>query len=164
MADLPPPTPDWLTSYQAKRKPGWQKGQSGNPRGRKPGSKNKRSLIAAEFEKAGSEVARVCIAKALEGDAACLSLVLTRIEPPLRPRSRTVEFDFDPDGSVAEQSKQILTAVSKGQVDPDTAKMLLDMLSAYVGLKDIEAFLNELKKLRNELPTGGVWTYDVQKA
>jgi hypothetical protein len=93
-----------------------------------------------------------------KGDAACLSLVLTRIEPPLRPRARTVEFDFDPDGSIAEQSKQILTAVSKGQVDPDTAKVLIDMLTAYVGLKDIESFLVELKKLRNDLPAGGVWT------
>lgn len=123
-------------------------GQSGNPAGRKVGIRNKRNVVAAEFEKEGSEIARVVMEKAKEGDMAAASLVLTRISPPLRAQAEKVTFDLNPDLPVADQAKQIMMAVSEGRIDPDTGRMLLDCLSAFIGLKDVETFLAELKRLR----------------
>ena len=134
-------------------------GQSGNPVGRPKGSKNKRTLMSEELEEAGSAVQRVVIAKALEGDMQAASLVMTRVSPPLRARPPTVEFEFDPNGTPFAMSSQILSAISKGQLDPDTGKMLLDCVAAHVGLRDIETFTAELERLRNAKGTkypGGV--------
>lgn len=155
-----PAQPEWLTNHQTGRKPGFQPGVSGNPNGRPKGAKNRRSLIATEFEKAGSEVARVVVEKAKAGDLRAAELLLQRIEPPLRPQAARVKFAIDPDQPIAEQSKALLIACSHGEISPEQFRLLMDCLSAYVGLKDVETFLAELKKLRNELPDGGVWTYD----
>jgi hypothetical protein len=51
------------------------------------GAKNRRSLIAAESERAGSEIARVVVDKAKAGDLRAAELLLQRIEPPLRPQA-----------------------------------------------------------------------------
>ena len=65
------------------------------------GAKNRRLLIAAEFERAGSEIARVVVDKAKAATFA-LELLLQRIEPPLRPQAARCTFSVDP-----EQSKSI---------------------------------------------------------
>ena len=147
MAEIPP-QPEWLTSFQQKRKPGFQPGFSGNSRGRVRGSRNKRSLIAEEFEKAGSEVARVVVEKAKAGDLRAAELLLQRIEPPLKPQAPRVTFTIDPDLPIAEQSKALLVACAEGDISPEQFRLLMDCLSAYIGMKDVEGFLDELRSLR----------------
>lgn len=133
-------------------------GVSGNPRGRPAGSRNRSNVVAAEFAKEGSAVARVVIEKAKEGDMSAASLVLTRISPPLRPQAAKVQFQLDPESPIGEQAKEIIVAVSRGDIDPDTCRLLLDCLSAFVGLRDVEHLLDELKALREKRPPipGGV--------
>ncbi len=77
-----------------------------------------------------------------------MSLWLSRLEPPLRPSAQRVQFDLDPDAPIADQAKQVMKAVAAGGIDPDTGKQLLDMLSAFIGMKDVETFLEELKRMR----------------
>lgn len=129
-------------------------GQSGNPKGRPPGTRNRKTLIAAEFEKAGSDVARMIVEKATTGDMRAAELLLQRLEPILKPEARRVEFDFDPEASVADQAKAVMAAVASGRMDPDTATQLVDLLTAYVGLKDVETFVNELRRLRESKRAG----------
>jgi hypothetical protein len=136
-------------------------GQSGNPAGRPKGSRDKKNVVAAEFAKEGSAIARVVIEKAKEGDMGAAALVLQRLSPPLRPQSEKVTFDFDPSLPLAEQGTAILIAVARGEIDPDTGKMLLDMVSAHLGLRDVETVLDELKRLREiktHIPGGIVET------
>lgn len=129
-------------------------GQSGNPSGRKSGSRNKKTLLREELEKDGSALATAIKSAALEGnDITAMSLWLSRLEPPLRSSAQRIQFDFDPTRPIAENATEILTRVSQGEIDPDTGKQLLDMLAAHVGLQDVETFLAELKKLR-EANTG----------
>lgn len=135
------------------------KGQSGNPAGRRPGSKNKKTLLRIELEKDGSELARVIKQKALEdGDMTAAGLWLARLEPPLRGSAQRVQFPLDPDAPIAEQAKAVVLAMSRGEIDPDTARQILDMLSAMVGLRDVEQLLDELKALREKRPPfpGGI--------
>jgi hypothetical protein len=158
MAEIPD-APDWLKNHQqAPRKPGFQPGQSGNPARRAKGSKNKRTLIAEEFEKAGSEVARVVVEKARAGDLRAADLLLQRIEPPLKPQSPRVTFAIDPDKPIADQAKALLGACSKGEISPEQFRLLMDCLSAFVGMRDVETFMDELKRLKAtthpELPGG----------
>ena len=155
------PEPEWLSSFNAKRKPGFQPGQSGNPAGRAKGSKNKKTLLREELERDGSELAQLIKNKAREGDTSCMAMWLARLDPPLRAAAQRAEFDLDPDAPVSDQARQVIVAVSRGQLDLDSARVLLDMLSAFVGLKDVETFLDELKRLKSaksqHIP-GGVLT------
>lgn len=123
-------------------------GQSGNPAGRPRGARDRKNVVAAEFAKEGSAVARVVIEKAKEGDMGAAALVLQRLSPPLRPQAEKVTFDFDPSLPLAEQGIAIVTAVSRGEIDPDTGKLCLDMIAAHLGLRDVETVLDELKRLR----------------
>lgn len=133
-------------------------GESGNVAGRPKGSRDKKNVVAAEFAKEGSAVARVVIDAAKEGDMQAASLILQRLSPPLRAQAEKVQFAFVPDAPVADQAKQIMLAVSEGRIDPDTGKMLLDMLSAFIGMKDVETFIAEFKRLKDSKPIipGGV--------
>ena len=126
-------------------------GVSGNPKGRPLGGKNRRTLLREELEKDGSALAAAIKAAALNPDSpdtTAMSLWLARLEPPLRPAAQRVQFELDTDAPIADQAKQILLAVSRGEVDVDTGKQLLDLLSAFVGLKDVETVIDELKRLR----------------
>lgn len=126
----------------------WKPGQSGNPAGRPVGSRNKRTLLEEQLAQAAPAVQGVVIDTALGGDMQAASLVMARVAAPLRARAEKVEFDFDPDAPVAEQAKQIMVATAGGQIDPDTCKLMLDCLCAFAGLRDVEHFLDELRRLR----------------
>ena len=136
-------------------------GQSGNPAGRLKGARDRKNVVAAEFAKEGSAIARVVIEKAKEGDMGAAALVLQRLSPPLRPQAEKVTFDFDPSLPLAEQGTAVVAAVARGEIDPDTGKMLLDMVAAQLGLRDVETVLDELKRLRQartQIPGGIVET------
>src|SRR6266850_8122204 len=71
----------------------FQKGQSGNPGGRRPGCRN-RATLAAEvlLEGEAEALTRKAVELALEGDTTALRLCLERIVP--QRRSRALAFDL----------------------------------------------------------------------
>lgn len=101
------------------------KGQSGNPAGKKPGTKNRKTLLLQELERDGSALAAAIKAKALEGDASCMSLWLSRLEPAARTRGETVEFAFDPAATPAQNIEAVLKAVAAGDMTVDTGAQLI---------------------------------------
>ena len=69
----------------------FQKGRSGNPAGRRPGSRNRATLAAeALLEGEAQALTRKAIELALEGDTTALRLCLERIVP--QRKSRVVAF------------------------------------------------------------------------
>jgi hypothetical protein len=116
----------------------FQPGKSGNPYGRRPGSRNKSNVIAAEFAKQGSELARVVMAKALEGDMSAAGLVLQRLSPPLRAAAEKVVFELDQSLPLGEQAKQIMAAVADGRIDPDTGNLLVSCIEKVAGIKTVD--------------------------
>ena len=133
--------PEWLQGFtpQPNKPPkGWQPGQSGNPKGRPVGSRNKKNVIAEEFEKDGSEVARVVMNAALEGDMQAANMVLQRLSPPLRARAEKVTFELTPDAPLTTQAQQIMSAVAEGSIDPETGQLLINCITAFAGLKQVD--------------------------
>jgi ribosomal protein S20 len=126
------------------------KGQSGNPAGKKPGTRSKLNLVAAEFLKEGSAIARTVIEAAKAGDMSAASLVLQRLSPPLRAAAEKVVFDLDQTLPLTEQAKQIMTAVSQGCIDPDTGAMLIACLDRVGNLKAVEELEARLAALENK--------------
>lgn len=125
----------------------FKKGQSGNPGGRPVGSRNKRTLAAKALDDASEDVAKAMIEAARGGDTAAGKLVLERIQPPLRPRAETVQFDLDPSASLTTQGQQVLAAVAAGELDPETGKILVECLTAFAGLKQTDELALRIAQL-----------------
>lgn len=133
--------PDWLKGFtpQPNKPPkGWQPGQSGNPKGRPTGSRNKKNVIAEEFEKDGSAVARVVMNAALKGDMQAANMVLQRLSPPLRARAEKVTFELTPDAPLHQQANQVLASVADGSIDPETGKLLIDCIQSVAGIRAVD--------------------------
>ena len=145
--------PEWLQGFtpQPNKPPkGWQPGQSGNPKGRPVGSRNKKNVIAEEFEKDGSEVARVVMNAALEGDMQAANMVLQRLSPPLRARAEKVTFELSPDAPLHQQANQVLASVAEGAIDPETGKMLIDCIQSVAGIRAVDELEARLQALEEK--------------
>jgi hypothetical protein len=132
----------------------WKPGESGNPAGRKPGTKIKRTILREQIEACGPELVSIIKTAALNPEdkdhmTAALAL-LARLEAPLRPAARAVEFEFDPDAAPGENANRVMASVAAGEIDPDTGNKLLTMLAATVGIADIETFAQELYRMREQ--------------
>lgn len=138
--------PSWLAAHQTTRQ-GWSPGQSGNPKGRPKGSLNRKSLLAEELEKEGSAIAKVVIAAAKGGDIQAANIVLQRVAPPLKARSEKVTFTLDSSQSLTEQARQVLQAIANGEIDPDTGKLLIECISGFAGLKEIDELATRLNAI-----------------
>ena len=90
MSDLILPKP----RGRARGRP-FEKGRSGNPGGRRRGSRNKATLAAAALLAGESEaLTRKAVEMALGGDPTAMRLCMERVLPPCR--ERTVKFSLPP--------------------------------------------------------------------
>ena len=112
------------------KSPGWKKGQSGNPRGRPKGSRNKATLLAiAALEGELSNIVRVVIDAAKGGDMAAARLVVDKLVPAMRDRPLTITL---PDVSTAEDCASAqataLAAVAAGDLLPSEGEALSGLI------------------------------------
>ena len=149
--------PSWLKNYVPAPPQRWVKGQSGNPAGKKRGTLNKRTLAAQAIVDETGAILDVVIAKAKAGDMTAAALIINRLVPTLRPRAERVQFEFDAKGSLAQQGEQVLQAMADGDLDPDTSKAVLDSISSFAGLRQIDELLRRIEAIevrRDESPDG----------
>jgi len=98
-------------------------GQSGNPAGKKPGTRNRATVLrAALADGEDFAAARIVIDKALSGDAVAARFIVDRLMP--RPRSRTIELDLPAGAGAADilaASNATIAAMAAGEITPDEA-------------------------------------------
>ena len=110
----------------------FRKGRSGNPAGRKPGSRNRKTLIAELLLEGESEaLARKAVELALGGNPAALRLCLDRLIAPRRePR---VPFALPPiagPADIAAAMAAVTAAVADGTLSPGEAYALSQTVDA----------------------------------
>jgi len=98
----------------------WQPGQSGNPKGRPPGIRNKATLMAmAVLEGDAERIAQQVVSAALAGDMTAARLVLERLVPPAREKPISLTFpDTSTASGVGEAANQVVQAVAAGELLP----------------------------------------------
>jgi hypothetical protein len=108
----------------------FQKGQSGNPRGRVEGSRNRATLLLDQLADAEAEaIQRQVIDAAKAGDLKAAELILTRIWPPRR--GRPVRLELPPvrtAAAVSDGMAAVVDAMSAGAVTPEEAATVSGVL------------------------------------
>ena len=107
-------------------------GVSGNPAGRKQGSRNRATLmLQALLEGEGEKVVREAVEMALAGNETASRLVLERLIPPVKERPISLELPALGQASdVAEAVRRAIEAVAAGQPMPSEAETVLKLLEA----------------------------------
>jgi hypothetical protein len=119
-------------------------GQSGNPKGRKPGTSPAakfRKVIAEE----ALEILDTLIQAAKGGDVAAAKVLLDRICPPLKPTSSAVTISAGK--NLVEHGENIIQAVLAGQIAPDIGAALIRALSEQSDLIKAEELAQRVERL-----------------
>jgi hypothetical protein len=123
-----------LANTRRKQAGGFQKGQSGNPRGRPAGSRNNATLACeALLEGQAEALTQKAVEMALSGDTVALKLCLERIYPARK--DRPVTFELPPITSArdaADVAAAVAEAVAAGHVTPGEAAEIGKVIEIYV--------------------------------
>jgi hypothetical protein len=127
----------------------------GNP-GRKPGSKNRTTVVAAALLDGEAEtLVRKAVELAKDGNVAMLKLLLGRI----LPRERLIEFDLPPmnfaDDAVASLGC-ILAAVAQGRISASEGACLSELIDTYTRAIEMADVVKRLDMLEAQINGGGV--------
>ena len=118
------------SSSSKKGKKGFEKGVSGNPEGRPPGSKNKLSQLAQKLLEADAEeIVTAIIEKAKSGDPTAQRLCLERIMSPMR--SSAIQIDLPKLGTPQDILKGydvLFEALGNGDLTMDELDRLSNIL------------------------------------
>jgi hypothetical protein len=130
-------------------------GQSGNPAGKKPGTRNRATLLAdALRDGEGETAARLIIDRALAGDGVALRFLLDRLIP--RRRDRAIELDL-PEGAEAGDglaaSNATIAAMASGEITPGEALTVTRVLDGR--LRALKAARRESTTQRSPSPLAG---------
>jgi hypothetical protein len=111
----------------------FEKGRSGNPSGRRPGSRNKATLAAAALLAGESEaLTRKAVELALAGDPTAMRLCIERLLPPCR--ERTVKFTLPPIENVSDISaamRAVTAALARGDITPGEAATIARVVETF---------------------------------
>ena len=124
----------FLANTVRKQAGGFQKGQSGNPRGRPAGSRNGATLACESLLEGQAEaLTQKAVDMALAGDTVALKICIDRIYPVRR--DRPVSFPLPPINSArdaADIATAIAHAVAAGHITPSEAAEIGKVIEIYV--------------------------------
>jgi hypothetical protein len=126
------------------RRPLFQPGQSGNPAGRRRGSRNKATLAAATLLD-GEALGLTCraVEAALAGDMLAMKLCLERVLPPCQERPVTFslpslaavgngKIDEPSPQNVSRAMNAVTTALACAEIAPDEAATIAGVYATFV--------------------------------
>jgi hypothetical protein len=104
----------------------WKPGQSGNPRGKPQGLRNRATLMVLRLmENGAEEITQTVIDAAKSGDLTAARLVLERLAPPAKERPISIELpSIQGSEGIAAAQEAILQAVAAGEILPGEASTL----------------------------------------
>ncbi|MCJ2025163.1 DUF5681 domain-containing protein [Methylobacterium sp. J-067] len=132
----------------------FQAGQSGNPAGKRAGTRNRASLaVEALLDGEAEALTRRAIEMALEGDGPAMRLCLERLCPPRK--DRPVTFDLPPIETAADLTKAtaaIVRAVAAGEISPAEAQDVAGVLELHRRALDMSDLVTRVAALEAAQP------------
>ncbi len=130
---------------------GWKPGQSGNPKGKTPGSGELQKLRASIAEHVPSILEQLVTA-AQGGDIQAARLILERVLPPVKATEQAVELELPADGTLTTTGRAVLSAVASGDLAPSQGAALLGAigsLARVIEIDELDARLTKLEEQQN---------------
>jgi hypothetical protein len=128
----------------------FQKGVSGNPRGKPRGARNKLTVLAERLTEGDvTAIVKVVSDAALAGDLTAAGMVLARVWPV--PKGRRVAFDW-PHGldvaGIGVAFDAVLTAIGAGQITVDEGNQIAGILERKATIMETHDLQKEIAELR----------------
>lgn len=125
-------------------------GRSGNPRGKRPGTRNATTIaVEALLQGQHEALTQAAISAALGGDMTAMRLCLDRIAPPRKDAPISFELPrIETAADTLAASTALLQAVAEGTVTPDEAGRVMALLTSHKALieaGDLEARISALE-------------------
>ena len=163
---------DTAQQKQPQRGPGrpFRPGQSGNPRGKPPGSRSRITLMAERLmEDDAGEIVKAVVKAAKKGDMAAARLILERIAPvrkgrPVRLSIPAVRTASD----VAAAMAAVAIAMANGNVTPEEALTVASVFEMRRKALETEEFEQRLRRSKRgdwngeSARTLDAWNYSKQ--
>jgi hypothetical protein len=128
----------------------WKKGVSGNPAGKKPGTRHRATRLA-ETLLDGETVALVkkCVEMAIDGDSAAMRICMDRLVPPRKSRPINIDLPaVDTCAGISQAQSVVVQVVADGEITPDEGQVLSSILETRrktLETADIEVRLGKLE-------------------
>jgi hypothetical protein len=121
----------------AKKPKGWQPGQSGNPRGKTPGSGELQRIRASIGEHVPAIIKQL-VAAAKGGDIQAARLILERVLPPVKAIEQAVTLQLPDGGTLTAKAGALLDAAASGELAPGQAAQLIAALGTICKLAEVD--------------------------
>ncbi len=129
----------------------FQKGRSGNPKGRPKGSRNKTTLMAEALINGQAEsLVKKVVQLALEGDLTCLRICLERLVP--MKKDAPFEIDLPDISTVANLPKlfTVLTAKLREGITPSEARTVMDLAQGVLKVLEVAELEQRISALEEK--------------
>ncbi|CDZ79880.1 hypothetical protein BN1013_00380 [Candidatus Rubidus massiliensis] len=130
----------------------FQKGRSGNPKGKIKGTRNKATLVAEQLLQGELEtICRRLVQEAVEGNMQAIKMVLDRLLPPKRNIPVAIDLPKLENSSDALDAIAYVTmAVSRGNLSIDEGESLSRMIEVYVRAMEAHDYETRLSKIEQK--------------
>ena len=130
----------------------WKIGQSGNPAGKKPGTRHKATQLAEILLDGQTEkLVNKCVEMAIDGDSTAMRICMDRLIPPRKSRPITIQLpDTKTAVGVADAQSTVVKTVAEGEITIEDGQALSSILEARrkaLETQDHEVRLNKLEEL-----------------
>ncbi len=126
--------------------PRFKSGQSGNPKGRPKGSKDKRTALRELLKPHAPDLISKAVELALDGDTTALKLCLDRLMPPFRTVDEPVLLAGLGE-TLTDHGRVILEAVVMGHITPSEAVTMLQAISLQARITEIDELERRVSQL-----------------
>jgi hypothetical protein len=131
---------------------GFKSGQSGNPKGRPTGTKDRRTLFRDMVEPSCPQLVQKAVDMALEGNEQMLKLLLDRLLPA-KPKDNPIDIDLTNDSPLA-KAKKIFAALSNKEVTAHEASTLLSAIVDETKIIETEDLTKRVEEIEHVMKGG----------
>ena len=136
-------------STPKKKPPGrWKPGESGNPKGRTPGTGEVAAIRAAIADRVPDLLAAM-MTRALDGDVGAARLLLERAVAPLKAVEQPQALTL-PDGTLTDQGRAVLLAVAAGELAPGQGAQLLAAIGTLGKIAEVDELTRRIEILEEK--------------
>src|SRR5215471_17208516 len=132
----------------------FEKGESGNPSGRPPGIRDKRTAMRDLLLPHAPELVAKVVEMAKAGDATALRTCIDRLIPPAKPKDDPVMLPGMAD-SMADNTRVVVAALADGELTPDEAATILRALASQTRIIEADEIEKRISALEQAMQAKG---------